>query len=639
MLTTNIIDFNIDAIFVFTMIIFYVFYRKVYKSYSSRLFLFITISYLIITIIDIFTSRDVLGPITSQIFMFAYYLIKYVASVVYVLYILVITNSRGLLKGIRNKIIFATPAIITIGLLISNIFTGWIYYFEGIDYYRGEYIFVFYGLSFIYVIFGIFWLIYNQKLFSFNEKFGLFSIYAFGLTSLLVQFFFPEVLIEMLATSLAIFLVNSTIERSQLIVDTKTGLKNKKNFKRNINSFYKRKEKRGLVVFYIRNHSILYEKYSYSEALKQLKIFSSLIARLLIEDISYDTYYLENGLYGLITNSEEDAKRLAQRLDSTLSKEYENKLIFNIRYILCSLELPTAFKTSDDFHHFMFNFADSVTYDKRVISFEEIKQDVKHNVLIKLDDLLDNIINNQDILIEYQPIYNLEKKKYTAFEVLARINDKDLGIITADNFVPYAEKKDKMYQIDMIILEKIFSSYKKRKFEMEGIEHVTINISVQTIANPDFRSDLTRLEEKYNINRTRITFEVKEREDVAFDRYDYEAISNLMIEGYSFSLDNYGVGCMPVDKLAKVPFANVKFDNFFASTCKDNDTCIILDNTIKLFKGLNKKTICSGIEDQDTAAIIESLNPNYVQGFYYSKPLDLDNLIKFLNEHNLRKTY
>ena len=634
MLLETIVDFNYAALIIFIMTAFYVVYRKVYKAYSSQLFLLIVITYAIITLLDILVSTNILPEIPLKVLMFAYYLLKYLVSIVFVIYIITLTNSRVILKKISAKIIFSIPCLITVAFLIVNIFTGAIYYFEGTTYYRGDLIFVFYGLSFVYVIFGLIWLTYNCRLFSKTENFALYSVYVLSLAALFTQYFKDEIIIEMLATSISLLLLNITVERSQMIVDIKTGLKNKSIFKRTINSMFKRKDSHGLVVFYIRNYLVLYDRFEYKEALKKLRYFSDILSKILILDFKYDTYYLENGLFGLIVNDYEETKRFATRLNSAIIKEIETMNLFNIQYTLCSVDIINDFKMASDFHNFMFNFADSVTYDKTVISIDDIKRDVKHNILMKLDNILDNVITNKDIAVEFQPIYDFSEKKYTAIEALARIEDKELGIINADNFVPYAEKKAKMYQIDMIILEKVFSLYRKNKMEMKGIKHLTINLSIQTIANQTFINDLLRLERENNIDKSIIVFEIKERDDVAFDKYDYAAIETLRRLGYALSLDNYGVGCLPVSSLAKVPFTNVKFDNLLSSHCADKDTYIVLDNTVKLFNKLNRKTIFAGVEDEKTAQVIETLKPNYAQGFYYSRPLDLKDLIIFLKKHN-----
>ena len=93
-----------------------------------------------------------------------------------------------------------------------------------------------------------------------------------------------------------------------------------------------------------------------------------------------------------------------------------------------------------------------------------------------------------------------------------------MGIINAEDFISYAEKKDKIYDIDMIIIEKVYDYYNKNKFKELGIKHIAINLSIQTLLNSKFFRDLDKLEKKYNINRESIYFEIKEREKTTFNQ-------------------------------------------------------------------------------------------------------------------------
>ena len=99
---------------------------------------------------------------------------------------------------------------------------------------------------------------------------------------------------------------------------------------------------------------------------------------------------------------------------------------------------------------------------------------------------------------------------------------------------------------------------------------------------------------------------------------------------------------MPLNMADAIPSFRKKFflaivvPSYFAfyPNYADKDTYIVLDNTVKLFNKLNRKTIFAGVEDEKTAQVIETLKPNYAQGFYYSRPLDLNDLIIFLKKHN-----
>ena len=635
MFLETIIHFNIAALLIFSITIFYIVYRKLYKAYSSFLFLIINIIYLIVCILDILVSSNIIGGIPLRVGMFMYYFLKYVASICYLLYIIILTNSQDLIKGKKKiMVLFSIPFVVTFGFLIANIFTGHIYYFEGDTYYRGELIFVFYGLSFVYVVVGFIWLVFYRKVFSFSDNLALQCVYIFSIIALIVQYFYADVLIELLSSSLAFMLLSITVERSMLIMDSKTGLKNKKIFDRTIYSCFRRKKEYGVVLFNFKNYLLIYDKYRYDIAIKNIRSMAAFINTAFLSDVKYDCFYLGGGIIALLTEDLEGADTLVNRIEETLTDGYNEKITINVDYTLFVSRLPSDFRTIEEFNQFIFNFSDSFAKGKRVIRLSDVKEDNKHKFVVKLDEIINTAIKNRDILVEFQPVYELNVKKFTVVETLARINVPDMGIINAEDFISYAEKKDKIYDIDMIIIEKVYDYYNKNKFKELGIKHIAINLSIQTLLNSKFFRDLDKLEKKYNINRESIYFEIKEREKTTFNQRAFETIKLMMKRGYLFSLDNYGIGCMPVDNLAKVPFLNVKFDNTFAKSSENKETCVVIDNTIKLLKNLDKTATCAGIETEDEAKAFEELCPDFVQGFYYSMPLTIEELIKFLKENN-----
>ena len=479
---------------------------------------------------------------------------------------------------------------------------------------------------------GIVWVLFNRKMFDFSDIFSLLACYIFSIAALIIQYFFPDVLIEILATSLAMLFLSSTVERSQLVVDPKTGLKNKVIFKRIAYSAFRRKKEHGIVLFYIKNYSILYEKYRYDVAIRNSKILSAYLSKAFLGEIKYECFYLEGGIYAFDTKKEH-AEELAKMLERLITNTYDKKVDFNIDFVICSAIIPTDFTNYDEFVHFVYNFTDTVNTSKRVISTNDIKLENK-NKLMDLDVILDRVIKDKDIIVEYQPVYELSEKKFTVLEALARIDDPNFGMLNAESFISYAEKKDKIYEIDMMVIEKVYKFFSETDLDDIGIKCLAINLSAQTLCNKNFMEDLSLLELKYGVTKRRIYFEIKERERKTFNKYAFEAIKAMMEQGYLFSLDNYGIGCMPVDNLAKIPFMNVKFDGTFAKSCVHKETCVVIDNTIKLVKNLDKVSIIAGVETEVSAKILESLNPDYIQGFYYAKPLPLDSLIAFLIEHN-----
>lgn len=627
-----LLHFNIASLFIFVITIFYIVYRKSYKARSSYLFLWINIVYLIICILDIFASGTILPIVPKQIFMFLYYLLKYTASIMFLLYLILITNSEDMIRNKRNAIFFSIPYIITVGFLISNLFTGQIYYFEGEEYYRGNLIFVFYGLSFIYVVIAIIWVIRFHKVFDLSELFAITSVYILSIGALIIQYFRSEVLIEILSSSLGFLLLNVTVERSQLIMDPRTGLKNKNNFDRVIYTIFKRKKENGLILFYINNYSVLYEKYNYDVAIKKIRGMLQVLSKLYPE-IPYECYYLGSGTIAILTKKDINQYDLARKINDRIINSNSDTIVFNINYLLCVANIPTDFESMEELNKFIYDFYEYLDIDSKIVSISNIKNSKEHNALFSLDKILDRVIENKEIYIEFQPILNNKVKKYTAIEALARINDSEFGKLNAKNFISFAEKKDKIYDIDMLVIENVYKYYHDIDFKSLGIENIAINISPQTLVNHSFRRDLSKLELLYDVEKNYIVFEIRERESTTSNQAASDMIKAMIYDGYLFALDNFGVGCIPIEELVKTPFDTVKFDSSFTDKIENKDTYVIIENTIELFRNIKKDSIFSGIENEKEAKKIESLNPDYLQGFYYSIPLSIDKLILFLKEN------
>ena len=629
-----ILHFNIASLFIFAITIFYVVYRKSYKAYSSLTFLIINILYIVICILDLLVSSNIGLPILpKKIFMFAYFYIKYIASIIFVIYLLLITNSIDILKNKLRIIIFLIPFIITTAYLISNIFTGQIYYFDGDSYIRGNFIFLFYGLCFIYVLFGIVWILRFIKMFRPTEVFAILSVYFLSIVALIIQYFNGDILIEILFSSLSFLLLSITIEKSSMIVDPKTGLKNKNQFVNRVFVSFKRKKEIGLVLIYIKNLSLIYEKYNYDIATTMIKKMIFKLSKVYLDKLYYESYSIDTGVIGLITLDFNDANKLVNLINETLMGTNFSQVGFNMDYLLCVSRLPLDFKNLDDFYNFQSDFIYRVDFDKEIINISELKKEPKYEVLFNLDNIIEKAIDNKDIIIEYQPIYNTKEKKYTTIEAFVRINDDKYGLLEANQFISYAEKKGLIYNLDMLIIENVYSNYKKL-LEDTLVNHITINISAHTLLNDEFLKELKKLEDKYSIEKNKVYFEIKERDKSTFIPKAFEIIKKMMSFGYLFSLDNFGIGCMPVGNLAKVPFVGVKFDKSFSKDIKSDETRIIIEDTIKLFNKLDKKSVCTGIENSDDAMAVEKLKPDYLQGYYYSKPLRLEELIQFLKIKN-----
>ena len=109
-------------------------------------------------------------------------------------------------------------------------------------------------------------------------------------------------------------------------------------------------------------------------------------------------------------------------------------------------------------------------------------------------------------------------------------------------------------------------------------------------------------------------------------------INRLFETGYSFSLDDFGTGYSNLVRIASLPLNIVKLDKSFTWTENSEDLKIILENTINMIKKMNMKIVVEGVETEEMLKRFKDLGCEYIQGYYFSKPLPEYDFINYIKD-------
>ena len=234
----------------------------------------------------------------------------------------------------------------------------------------------------------------------------------------------------------------------------------------------------------------------------------------------------------------------------------------------------------------------------------------------------------------YQPIFSVKENIYHSAEALARIIDKEYGIISPNVFIPAAERSGAIIPLGERIIDKVFRFVSEHELQKLNIAYLEINLSVAQLLQYDLPDVIARLQKKYNIDPSMVNFEITES---LLDSMSYVMDANikkLSDMGYSFSLDDYGVGYSNIQRLRKLPLSIIKIDKSMVDDIFTEDGGVIIKNTVRMMQGINKKLIMEGAETKETVEMLSSLSCEYIQGFYFSKPLPEEDFINFLKQNN-----
>ena len=109
--------------------------------------------------------------------------------------------------------------------------------------------------------------------------------------------------------------------------------------------------------------------------------------------------------------------------------------------------------------------------------------------------------------------------------------------------------------------------------------------------------------------------------------------------GFKFSLDDYGTGYSNIKRVVSLPLDIIKFDKSFVDEMDDPKMWAAIVNTVDMLKKMNKKILVEGVEDERTLKRFIELGCDYIQGFYFSKPLSQSDFVEFVNEHRSGKDF
>ncbi|MGM0533644.1 MAG: putative bifunctional diguanylate cyclase/phosphodiesterase, partial [Campylobacterota bacterium] len=270
----------------------------------------------------------------------------------------------------------------------------------------------------------------------------------------------------------------------------------------------------------------------------------------------------------------------------------------------------------------LFNIADAMMYRAKnegkdavrtpsEIELDEIHQESKDKSMLVLD-----AVKNGNIIPHFQPIMNAANNRIEINEVLMRI-DLDGQTVTAGQFIQTAESLGIVHQMDYVVIEKAFAKLVETGYE--GV--LFINLSPKALIISEFMEKINALTHKYNIPKSRIVFEITERETVKSFAMLEKFVFNLKLEGFRFAIDDFGSGFSSFHYIKKFPIDFVKIDgDFIVNIHKDEKDYAFVKSIISLAHELGIKTIAEFVEDDAVLQFLKEVDIDYVQGFHIARP-------------------
>ena len=249
----------------------------------------------------------------------------------------------------------------------------------------------------------------------------------------------------------------------------------------------------------------------------------------------------------------------------------------------------------------------------------------------KIINAMEMAIQNKEFTLYLQPKYDIEKGIIIGAEALVRWISLENGFISPGDFIPVFENNGFVYEVDKFIWEE--SCRYLRKWLDEGLEvhPISVNVSRIDLYDPKLVQHLVDLREKYQLPSQYLELEITESAYTEDPEQIITITRQLREAGFVILMDDFGTGYSSLNMLKDIQIDVLKLDmGFLKSSDYSAKGGNILTAILKMAESLKMQTIAEGVETKEQVEFLKSIGCKYVQGFYYSKPLPVDEFEKLI---------
>ncbi|MBN2815534.1 MAG: EAL domain-containing protein [Campylobacterales bacterium] len=252
---------------------------------------------------------------------------------------------------------------------------------------------------------------------------------------------------------------------------------------------------------------------------------------------------------------------------------------------------------------------------------------------VVLEVSLREALRKGEFVVYFQPQIDTELGEICGMEALVRWQHPEKGLIFPDAFIPLAESTGLIVELDRYVMkvamEQVFN------WREQGLNPgvLAMNLSVKQLEHHDFIETFKRLMYAIGVKPEWIELEITESQLMRKPEDAIKVLQELSDLGVSLSVDDFGTGYSSFAYLKKLPISKLKIDKeFIQDIPKDEEDIAITKAIIVLAKSLNLKVLAEGVETRDQKEFLLREGCRFVQGYYYSKPVNVEQMEKMIIE-------
>ncbi len=603
----------------------------------SRLFVALIISEIVTLAMDILSSwMDMYYrpfPVWLLYFVNILYFLSFLTRS-FAMYAYTIVMVSGIRRRLRFFWRFGFAIYVAFSLaVISSFFTGFIFSMDENGYHRGVGYDSLYIMLFFYLVLGMMILIRYSRYISDTYFYGTLLAYAFLTAGGILRFLLPQHLLMNTFFMIAILILYIAIHNADLYRESRTVSFDYQAFEQVIREHHNYDIWYSLIGIMPYNYNEgrqIYGGVPMDETLHEIGKYLRTMFR------SGTIFYERSGCFLIMIDNREAADTAINHILPEVAQRFREpweasgtgiylSVVFgqmnsDLGISSASLELEVIRR--------LLQKGGNGELDHDFVVNRSMVDEISHEFAVK-KALSDALMHNQ-VQVYLQPIIEAKTGKVVGAEALCRLQDPNLGLIMPGEFISVAERTGSIIQIGEQVLAKSCQFLADHAKELPGLKFVNINLSPIQCMDHDLTDTFDIVPKSYGVLPEKLHLEITEESmvDPVVLKGQMDLLGNL---GYSFALDDYGSGYANQFRIKTFPFSGIKLDmKIVWAHFRNPDT--ILPSAVNSFIERGLSVTAEGVETEEMARALTDMGCTYLQGFYFSKPLPMDEFLKYMEQ-------
>lgn len=527
------------------------------------------------------------------------------------------------------------PAFFGVVLALTSFWTKSVFFFDSTGYHHGPFHAFLYINAGLYTVGVLFYTLHFRGVLRRRQCIAVCGMILTAAVPTALQLVFPRYMLTGVGTALSVFVMYFTGENPAGYKDAVTGALTRSAFTVHIREHLHRRVSEKVFVLGIDNFKITNEIYGME--------FGNRVMQLLVSALQQEygeahVFRLGGDIFAVVQEESVETVKVLDRIRRILARKWKIRNA-EIDLSACICLVHSGVHGEEDVIRavdYAMARAKAIGKGEFLEVDETITEDMGRRTAI--EQAIVAAIDTGKFEVHYQPIFDVHTRKFHSMEALARMNVPGYGYVSPEEFILIAEQNGTILRIGILVLEEVCRFINEYDLKSKGIEFIEVNLSVVQCMQEKIYEEIQGVLKKYQISPAMINLEITESAEAYSEERLVRNMARLSLTDITFSLDDYGSGYSNVNYLVDLPFSIVKIDKYLVwAAVKKVSSRRVLENTISMFKDINLKIVTEGIEDPEMMKMVTDMGADYLQGYYFSKPVPKEKLVECLEEGYLEK--